>query len=92
MSNYVVYIGDGFGGNFTYGKKYRVLSNLHKNSSYTYINVIDDLCESQAVPTEGEEEIANYKFSTRSYGPATKMVEYFITVEEFRDRKLNELL
>jgi len=91
MSSYVVYVGDGHN-NFTYGKKYRVMSNLHTTSSFYYINVIDNLGESQIVPTDGEEEITNYKFSTRRYGPATKKVEYFITIEEFRDRKLNELL
>ena len=91
MSSYFVYVGEGHN-NFTYGKKYRVISNIHTTSSFCYINVIDNIGESQIVPTEGEEEITNYKFSTRRYGPATKKVEYFITIEEFRDRKLNELL
>ena len=75
MSNYVVYVGDGFGGNFTYGKKYRVLSNLHTTSSYTYINVLDDLGESQIVPIDVEKDI-----------------EYFITIDEWRDRLINNII
>ena len=75
MSNYVVYVGNGFGGNFTYGKKYRVLSNLHTTSSYTYINVLDDLGESQIVPIDVEKDI-----------------EYFITIDEWRDRLINNII
>ena len=75
MSNYVVYVSDGFGGNFTYGKKYRVLSNLHTTSSYTYINVLDDLGESQIVPIDVEKDI-----------------EYFITIDEWRDRLINNII
>lgn len=75
MSNYVVYVGDGFGGNFTYGKKYRVLSNIHETSLYTYINLLDDLGESQIVPIDVEKDI-----------------EYFITIDEWRDRLINNII
>lgn len=75
MSNYFVYIGDGFGGNYTYGKKYKALNYIHPiDSSNSYINIIDDLGESQIVPI------------------VEKDIEYFITIDEWRDRLINNII
>ena len=72
MINYFVYIGDGFGGNYTYGKKYKALNYIHPiDSPNSYINIIDDLGESQIVPVD---------------------IEYFITIDEWRDRLINNII
>jgi len=71
---------------FTYGKIYE--GELQGD----LLNVPNDFGEYLLPALFRSEPIENYKESRRYYGIPTKKVYYFITLEEWRERRIDDIL
>ena len=72
---------------FTYGTVYE--GEVEFNS---LLNVPNDKGEYCKPSLYGMEECSDYKSVVRRYGAAYRKIPYFVTLEEWRESKINEII
>ena len=75
--------------NFTYGKVYEGELEPFNDSILNVPNDKGELCQPSLY---GIEECGDYKSVVRRYGAAYRKVQYFVTLEEWRESKINEII
>lgn len=69
---------------YTKGKKYQLLRDVND----TVLEIVNDKGQVEHPSYYGE----NYKFTERRFGARTHKVYYFISIEEWREHRINQIL
>lgn len=74
---------------YTKGKKYQLLKDVNG----TVLEIVNDKGQVEHPSYYGVREVIdNYKFTERRFGARTHKVYYFISIEEWREDRINQIL
>jgi len=73
---------------YTKDKKYQLLKDVNG----TVLEIVNDKGKIEHPSYYGVRAVENYKFSKRIFGAITHKVYYFISLEEWREHRINQIL